>query len=68
MVAGLRQRPYASMGWNFTPATKAHPALLVDDLAALKTRLDEADVAVVVDQSLPGFDRFYLSVVLFYVL
>jgi catechol 2,3-dioxygenase-like lactoylglutathione lyase family enzyme len=46
---------------DFTPATKAHPALLVDDLAALKTRLDEADVAAVVDQSLPGFDRFYVS-------
>ncbi|HSJ33727.1 MAG TPA: VOC family protein [Acidimicrobiia bacterium] len=46
---------------DFRPARKAHPALIVDDLAALKLTLEEAGVAVAVDQPLPGFDRFYAS-------
>lgn len=44
---------------DFVPARKAHPALLVDDLPGLRRRLDEAGVAIVVDQPLPGYDRFY---------
>lgn len=46
---------------DFRPARKAHPALVVDDLNALRTVLEEAGVDVVVDQALPGFDRFYVS-------
>ncbi len=45
---------------GFSPAGKAHPALLVDDLAALRRRLEEAGV-VKTDRPLPGFDRFYVS-------
>ena len=45
----------------FTPARKAHPALLVDDLPALRRRLEEAGVAVVDDEPLPGFERWYAS-------
>lgn len=45
---------------GFTPARKAHPALLVDDLEAVRLRLKRAGVAVVIDQPLPGFDRFYV--------
>jgi hypothetical protein len=44
---------------DFSPARKAHPALLTDDLAALRQRLEGAGVDVVDDQPLPGFERFY---------
>lgn len=44
---------------EFTPARKAHPALLTEDLAALRRRLQDAGVEVVDDQPLPGFERFY---------
>lgn len=44
---------------DFSPARKAHPALLASDLAALRRRLEGAGVEVVDDQPLPGYDRFY---------
>lgn len=44
---------------EFRSARKAHPAFIVDDLAALRGVLEDAGVAVVDDQALPGFDRFY---------
>ena len=44
---------------DFRPARKAHPALLVTDLAELRERLVEAGVEVVDDEPLPGFDRLY---------
>lgn len=43
----------------FSPARKAHPALVVDDLADLRRRLDEAGVSVDDDEPLPGFERIY---------
>lgn len=46
---------------EFRPARKAHPALMVDDLATLRTALEDAGVEVVADQPLPGFNRFYTS-------
>ena len=46
---------------DFSPAKKAHPALLVDDLESLRTRLENAGVDVVVDQPLPGYERFYAT-------
>ena len=44
---------------GFKASTKAHVALVVMDLVALRTRLEEAGVETVDDQPLPGFDRFY---------
>lgn len=46
---------------DFVPATKAHPAFLVDDLAALHGRFTEFSVAVMVDTAVPGTHRFYAS-------
>ena len=46
---------------GFVPARKAHPALVVHDLAAVRSRLGEAGVEVVTDEPLPGYDRFYAS-------
>lgn len=46
---------------DFRPARKAHPALLVDDLAGLAARMRDAGVDVVDDNELPGFDRVYVT-------
>jgi catechol 2,3-dioxygenase-like lactoylglutathione lyase family enzyme len=46
---------------QFVPAGKAHPAFLVDDLTGLRDRLTAAGVPVVLDEPLPGYDRFYTS-------
>ncbi len=46
---------------DFRPASKAHPAFRVRDLAALRGRLSAAGVAVVDDGSVPGVRRFYAA-------
>lgn len=46
---------------SFRPARKAHPALLVDDLAELAGRLRAAGVEVRRDEPLEGYDRIYVD-------
>jgi len=46
---------------DFRPAKKAHPALLVRGLRALRDRCAAAGVSLVEDQPLDGFDRCYVS-------
>ena len=46
---------------DFRPATRAHPALLVDDLDALETRLQDAGHAVEHDDRIEGFRRFFTA-------
>ena len=53
------RRVHLGVEEGFSPARKAHPALLVADLEALRLRLQGAGVVVVDDEPLPGFDRFY---------
>ena len=43
---------------DFRPARKAHPALLVEDLAALEELLRAGGAEVYRDQPLDGFDPF----------
>lgn len=45
---------------DFSPARKAHVALLVEDLAGLRAALERAGAEVVDDQPLPGYQRFYV--------
>jgi catechol 2,3-dioxygenase-like lactoylglutathione lyase family enzyme len=45
----------------FRPATKAHPALVVTDLEAIRRVLAAAGAPVVEDTQLAGFDRFYTA-------
>ena len=45
----------------FIPARKAHPALLVDDLPALATRLIAAGHEVRTEGGLDGFDQRYVD-------
>ena len=46
---------------GFRPARKAHPALLVDDLPALLATLRAAEVSIVDDEPLEGYDRVYVE-------
>ena len=39
--------------------SKRHPALLTDELDALKARLEAASVRTEMDRELPGYRRFY---------
>ena len=45
----------------FSPARKAHPALLVSDLEQLRTTLANAGVEPILDTQLEGHGRFYAS-------
>ena len=46
---------------DFRPARKAHPALRVEGLSGLVSRLRAAGVEVIDDETLPGFDRVYVN-------
>jgi catechol 2,3-dioxygenase-like lactoylglutathione lyase family enzyme len=46
---------------DFRPARKAHPALLVDDLATLADRLTSAGVEVRAEGGLDGYDQRYVD-------
>lgn len=46
---------------DFRPARKAHPALLVDDLAALTARLAAAGIGVTPDDALEGTARCFVA-------
>ena len=46
---------------DFRPAKKAHPALLVDDLADLAARCAAAGYPTATDAPLEGFDRLYVA-------
>lgn len=59
-VAGLIQL-HIGMEENFIPAKKAHPAFHVKNIEALKEYLDEKNVSFLVDDRLPGANRFYLD-------
>ena len=45
----------------FAPARKAHPAFLVEGLAALGNRLAAAGYITVPDEALAGYRRLYVS-------
>jgi catechol 2,3-dioxygenase-like lactoylglutathione lyase family enzyme len=46
---------------DFRPARKAHPALLVDDLAGLVDTLRAAGIEARTDGPLDGYDRVYVD-------
>jgi extradiol dioxygenase family protein len=45
----------------FAPARKAHPGLVVTDLAALRARLRAAGLEYVDDTKISGTDRLFVS-------
>lgn len=58
---GGEARLHLGVDGDFRPATKAHPALLVDDLAVLVARLRAAGAEPTTDQPLDGYERLYVS-------
>jgi len=46
---------------KFVPARKAHPAIHVRNLVALKERIVSHGITVKDDELLPGADRFYVD-------
>ncbi|QFT78738.1 VOC family protein [Erythrobacter sp. THAF29] len=44
---------------DFVPARKAHPALLVDDLQTLRSRVENAGHTTYDDKPVEGYDRFF---------
>ncbi|MEO6125433.1 MAG: VOC family protein [Ilumatobacteraceae bacterium] len=46
---------------DFRPAKKAHPALLVRDVAGLVVLLRNAGVEIIDDEPLDGYDRVYAA-------
>jgi catechol 2,3-dioxygenase-like lactoylglutathione lyase family enzyme len=46
---------------DFRPATKAHPAFIIDDLQALARKIASAGYEVVDDEPLDGYDRVYVN-------
>lgn len=46
---------------GFSAAKKAHPALLVSDLASLRRKCEAAGFELRSDEPLAGFDRVYVS-------
>ncbi|WHY88317.1 VOC family protein [Neobacillus novalis] len=44
----------------FSPAKKAHPAFVVDNIEELKTHLSEEQVAFTSDDNLPGANRIHV--------
>jgi len=54
-----RSSTSASRSRPFVPARKAHPGLVVDDLDAIRARLQAADVEFQDDAKLEGVDRLF---------
>ncbi|PYE88671.1 VOC family protein [Phyllobacterium leguminum] len=54
-------RVHLGVQTDFHPATKAHPAFVVDDLESLRARLNAAGFACKDDEPLTGFYRTYVS-------
>jgi catechol 2,3-dioxygenase-like lactoylglutathione lyase family enzyme len=46
---------------HFVPASKAHPALVVDDYDALVSRLESAGITVRPDDTIPGRRRCHVD-------
>jgi catechol 2,3-dioxygenase-like lactoylglutathione lyase family enzyme len=52
---------HAGVEDDFSPAYRAHPAILVQGLEALAARFERAGVSVQPDAELPGYTRFYAA-------
>jgi len=46
---------------DFRSARKAHPALIVEDLATLKAAIEAAGYGLKSDEPLAGYDRIYVD-------
>ncbi len=59
--AGGTLRVHLGVEADFRPARKAHPAFLVEHLAAMIQHLQQKGVAVITDEPLEGYRRVYVA-------
>lgn len=52
---------HVGMEKNFTPAHRAHPAFVVNDLAQWQQRMEAADITMTPDTAVPDRHRFYVN-------
>jgi len=55
------QQLHVGIEADFSPAKKAHPAIHVRNLAELRRRLQQGNIPLTEDHSLPGAERFYVN-------
>ena len=55
------QQLHLGLANDAQPQRKGHPALLTQNLAAVRARLEAAGRPIVTDEPIPGYDRFYSS-------
>ncbi len=55
------QQLHVGIEVNFAAAKKAHPAIRVQNLSHLRLRLQQANIKLIEDDSLPGAERFYVD-------
>jgi catechol 2,3-dioxygenase-like lactoylglutathione lyase family enzyme len=60
-AVGAAQQLHVSVEDGFAPATRAHPAFVVDDLDGLRDRLEQAAVPVRDDVPWEGVRRFHAT-------
>ena len=46
---------------DFKPAAKAHPAIRVMDMSALRSRLEAHQIEILEDGAIIGLERFYIN-------
>ena len=46
---------------NFVPARKAHPAFIVEDLAGMVAKAEQAGLRVTADEPIEGYDRRHVD-------
>lgn len=56
-----KQEIHLGVAEDFQPQRKGHPGLLVRDLAATCARLESAGAPIILDDLLPGYERFYTA-------
>src|SRR5689334_18326377 len=56
-----RVRVHLGLDPDFRPARKAHPGLLVRDLAGLVRNLRAAGIEVIEAEPMPGFEHVYIA-------
>lgn len=59
-LAGPDVAVHVGVEHEFRPADRAHPAFIVDGLAALRTRLEQADIEITEDDSGLPVERCYV--------
>ena len=52
---------HLGVDFDFRPATKAHPAFVVDDVRSIASGVAAAGFAVKDDEPLDGYDRVYVT-------